>query len=133
MKPPRPAPGQASWQFDYMFKTWLMPSDLAATLKGSIFLKRCIARAPKGLFFKIFHFRCFVHILTSAVNILLHTILTATSEIKLNVDLLLLISLLPLVWHPVAAVRYMFTPKQYTEQHNKTEYTEYYMYNNKNI
>jgi hypothetical protein len=25
-----------------------------------------------------------------------------------------------------------FTQKQYTEQHNEAEYTEYYMHNNKN-
>jgi hypothetical protein len=34
--------------------------------------------------------------------------------------------------HPVAVVQYTFTHKQYTEQHNDTEYTEYYMHNNKN-
>jgi hypothetical protein len=35
-------------------------------------------------------------------------------------------------WHPVAVVQYTFTHKQYTEQHNKTEYTEQNMYINKN-
>jgi hypothetical protein len=35
-------------------------------------------------------------------------------------------------WHPVAEVQYTFTQKQYTEQQNETEYTEYYMYNNNN-
>jgi hypothetical protein len=27
-------------------------------------------------------------------------------------------------WHPVAVVQHTFTHKQYTEQHNETEYTE---------
>jgi len=27
-------------------------------------------------------------------------------------------------WHPVATVQYTFTHKQYTEQHNETEYIE---------
>jgi hypothetical protein len=30
------------------------------------------------------------------------------------------------------AVQYTFTHKQYTEQQNETEYTEYYIYKNKN-
>jgi len=34
--------------------------------------------------------------------------------------------------HPVAAVHYTFTHKQYTEQHNETEYTERNIYKNKN-
>jgi hypothetical protein len=34
--------------------------------------------------------------------------------------------------HPVAVVQYTFTHKQHTEQHNETEYTEYYIHNNKN-
>jgi hypothetical protein len=34
---------------------------------------------------------------------------------------------------PVAVVQYTFTHKQYTEQHNETEYTERNIYNNKNI
>jgi hypothetical protein len=33
---------------------------------------------------------------------------------------------------PVAVVQYTFTHKQYTEQHNKTEYTERNIHNNKN-
>jgi hypothetical protein len=33
---------------------------------------------------------------------------------------------------PVAAVQYTFTHKQYTEQHNETEYTERSVHNNKN-
>jgi hypothetical protein len=33
---------------------------------------------------------------------------------------------------PVAVVQYTFTHKQYTEQHNEPEYTEYYMHTNKN-
>jgi hypothetical protein len=33
---------------------------------------------------------------------------------------------------PVAVVQYTFTHKQYTEQHNETEYTERKTYNNKN-
>jgi hypothetical protein len=33
---------------------------------------------------------------------------------------------------PVAVVQYTFTHKQYTEQHNEREYTEYYIHNNKN-
>jgi hypothetical protein len=41
------------------------------------------------------------------------------------------ICLLQLGWHPVAAVQYTFTHKYYTE-HNETEYTEYYIHNNKN-
>jgi hypothetical protein len=32
---------------------------------------------------------------------------------------------------PVAAVQYIFTHKQYTEQHNETEYTERKIRNNK--
>jgi hypothetical protein len=35
-------------------------------------------------------------------------------------------------WHPVAAVQYTFTYKQYTEQHNETEYTERNINNHKN-
>jgi hypothetical protein len=35
-------------------------------------------------------------------------------------------------WHPVAAVQYTFTHKQYTEQHNETEYMEQRIHNNKN-
>jgi hypothetical protein len=31
----------------------------------------------------------------------------------------------------VAAVHYIFTQKQYTEQHNETEYTEQNIHNNK--
>jgi hypothetical protein len=34
--------------------------------------------------------------------------------------------------HPVAAVQYTFTHKQYTERHNETEYTEQNIHNNKN-
>jgi hypothetical protein len=33
---------------------------------------------------------------------------------------------------PVAVVQYTFTHKVYTEQHNKTEYTERNIHNNKN-
>jgi hypothetical protein len=33
---------------------------------------------------------------------------------------------------PVAVVQYTSTHKQYTEQHNETEYTERNIYNNKN-
>jgi hypothetical protein len=33
---------------------------------------------------------------------------------------------------PVAVVQYTFTHKQYTEQHNETEYTERNIHNNKN-
>jgi hypothetical protein len=33
---------------------------------------------------------------------------------------------------PVAVVQYTFTHKQYTEQHNGTEYTERNIHNNKN-
>jgi hypothetical protein len=32
----------------------------------------------------------------------------------------------------MAAIQYTFTHKQYTEQHNETEYTEENIYNNKN-
>jgi hypothetical protein len=35
-------------------------------------------------------------------------------------------------WHPVAVVHFTFTHKQYTEQDSETEYTEYYIHNNKN-
>ena len=35
-------------------------------------------------------------------------------------------------WHPVAVVLYTFTHKQYTEQHNETEYPERNKHNNKN-
>jgi hypothetical protein len=42
------------------------------------------------------------------------------------------ICLLQLGWHPVAVVQDTFTHKQYTKQHNETEYTEYYIHNNKN-
>jgi hypothetical protein len=34
--------------------------------------------------------------------------------------------------HPVAAVQYTFTHKQYTEQQNETEYTERNLHNYKN-
>ena len=40
--------------------------------------------------------------------------------------------LLQLVWNTVEVVQYIFTNKQYTEQHNETEYTEKNIYNNKN-
>jgi hypothetical protein len=33
---------------------------------------------------------------------------------------------------PVAVAQYTFTHKQYTEQHNETEYTERNVHNNKN-
>ena len=33
-------------------------------------------------------------------------------------------------WQPVAAVQYTFTHKQYIEQHNETEYTEWNIHNN---
>ena len=36
------------------------------------------------------------------------------------------------VWNPVAVVQYIFTHKQYTEQHNVTEYTERNIHNDKN-
>jgi hypothetical protein len=39
---------------------------------------------------------------------------------------------LQLDWHPVAVVQYAFTQKQYTEQHNESEYTERNIHNNKN-
>ena len=32
---------------------------------------------------------------------------------------------LQLGWHPVEVVQYTFTHKQYTEQHNETEYIEH--------
>ena len=35
-------------------------------------------------------------------------------------------------WHPVAVVQYTFTQKQYTEQHNETEYREQNIHKNKN-
>jgi hypothetical protein len=35
-------------------------------------------------------------------------------------------------WHPVAVVQYTFTHKQYTEQHNETQYLERNILNNKN-
>jgi len=37
-----------------------------------------------------------------------------------------------LCWHPVALVQYTFTQKQYTEQHNETEYTERNIHKNNN-
>jgi hypothetical protein len=42
------------------------------------------------------------------------------------------VCLLQLGWHPVAVVQYTLTHKQYTEQHNETEYTEQNIHNNKN-
>jgi len=36
------------------------------------------------------------------------------------------------VWHPVAVVQYTFTHKQYTEQHNETQYIERNVNNSKN-
>jgi hypothetical protein len=33
---------------------------------------------------------------------------------------------------PGGSRQYTFTYKQYTEQHNETEYTEYYIHNNNN-
>ena len=35
-------------------------------------------------------------------------------------------------WHPVAVVQCTCTHKQYTEQHNETEYLERNIHNNKN-
>ena len=35
-------------------------------------------------------------------------------------------------WHPVAVIQYTFTHKQYTDQHNETEYPEQYVRGNKN-
>jgi len=43
--------------------------------------------------------------------------------------LLIVIGLTPDV---MAVVQYTFTHKQYTEQHNETEYTEQHIHNNKN-
>jgi len=34
-------------------------------------------------------------------------------------------------WHPVAERQYTFTYKQYTEQHNETQYPERNIHNNK--
>jgi len=34
--------------------------------------------------------------------------------------------------HPVVGVQYTFTHKQYTEQHNETQYLERNIHNNKN-
>jgi hypothetical protein len=45
--------------------------------------------------------------------------------------IILYYGLLQLGWNPVALVNYTFTQKEYTEQHNETEYTEYYILNNK--
>jgi hypothetical protein len=42
------------------------------------------------------------------------------------------ICLLQLGWHTVAVVQYTFIHKQYTEQHNETEYLERNIHNNKN-
>jgi hypothetical protein len=41
-------------------------------------------------------------------------------------DMIYLLTAIELSWHPVAAVQYTFTHKQYTEQHSDTEYTEHY-------
>jgi len=35
-------------------------------------------------------------------------------------------------WQQYSTVQYTFTHKQYTEQHNETEYTERNIHNNKN-
>jgi hypothetical protein len=52
----------------------------------------------------------------------------------MNLILILTYMLTATGWggHPVAVVHYTFTHKQYTEQHNDTEYTAYYIHNNKN-
>jgi hypothetical protein len=47
-------------------------------------------------------------------------------------DMIWYVCLLQLGWQPVAIVQYTFTHKQYTEQHHETEYTEYYVHNDKN-
>jgi len=60
------------------------------------------------------------------------------SEVELHVFLFLTLFMIwyickvQLGWHPVAAVQYTFTHKQYIEQHNETEYTQQHIYNNKN-
>jgi hypothetical protein len=48
-------------------------------------------------------------------------------------DVICYIWILQLGWHPVAVVQYTFTHKQYTEQHNETQYLERNIHNNKNI
>jgi len=37
-----------------------------------------------------------------------------------------------MAWHRVAVLQYTFARKQYTEQHNESEYTEQNVHNNKN-
>jgi hypothetical protein len=47
-------------------------------------------------------------------------------------DVMWYIWILHLGWHPVAVVQYTFTHKQYTEQHNETQYLERNIHNSKN-
>jgi hypothetical protein len=52
-----------------------------------------------------------------------------------EVLILILVCLLTAVWLTPggsSTVQYAFTHKQHTEQYNETEYTEYYIHNNKN-
>jgi hypothetical protein len=58
--------------------------------------------------------------------------LIITSYKAYNVAVIWYICWLQLGWHPVAVIQLTFTHKQYTEQHNETEYTEQIIYNNKN-
>ena len=37
--------------------------------------------------------------------------------------------LMQMDWHPMAVAQYTFTHKQYTEQHNETEYPERNIHN----
>ena len=57
---------------------------------------------------------------------------TTTVFLYLQLFDILCICYLQLGWHPVAAVQYTFTHKQYTEQHSETECTERNIHNNKN-
>jgi hypothetical protein len=47
-----------------------------------------------------------------------------------NFQMIYLIYFINCSW--VSTVQYTFTHKQYTEQHNETEYTEHNIHNNKN-
>ena len=57
------------------------------------------------------------------LNIRHHNGAICGSSIKLNIDRAYICSL-QLGCHPVAAVQYTFTHKQYTEQYSTVEYTE---------
>jgi cell division protein FtsL len=63
-------------------------------------------------------------------NVTLVAILMA--DLVVNSDIMMYLLTAIGLTHPVAIVQYTFTHKQYTEQHNETEYLERNIHNNKN-